>query len=136
VKKAIASSMSRTAMPTFSNLIGMRSTVAKGIPMTQVAVIAKLTAVEGKGEDLSAAIAELVTQVRDDEPGTLIYAAAQDTTDLNAFWFYEFYDSADAAAAHSSGDALAAAGKRMRGLLAGPPEVHRLTPLAGKGLPD
>ena len=103
--------------------------------MTQVAVVAKLTAIEGKSEDLTAVIADLVTQVRDTEPGTLVYAAGQDATDPNVFWFYEFYDSADAAAAHSSGDALAAAGNRMRGLLAGPPEVHRLAPIAGKGLP-
>ena len=103
--------------------------------MTQVAVIAKLTAVEGKSEDLSAAITDLVMQVRDEEPGTLVYAAAQDSTDANVFWFYEFYDSADAATAHSTGEALAAAGKRMRGLLAAPPEVHRLTPVAGQGLP-
>ena len=103
--------------------------------MTQVAAIAKLTAVEGKSEDLKTAIEELVTRVRDDEPGTLVYAAAQDTTDPNAFWFYEFYDSADAAAAHSSGAALAKAGEQMRGLLAGRPEVHRLTPVAAKGLP-
>ena len=103
--------------------------------MTQVAVIAKLTAVEGKAEDLTAAVAELVAQVRDEEPGTLVYAAAQDADDANVFWFYEFYESAEAVAAHSGGEALAAAGKRMRGLLAGPPEVHRLTPVAGKGLP-
>ena len=102
--------------------------------MTQVSVIAKLTAVEGKSEDLTAAIADLVTEVRDGEPGTLVYTAAQDSADPNVFWFYEFYDSADAAAAHSAGEALANAGKRMRGLLAAPPEVHRLMPIAGKGI--
>jgi quinol monooxygenase YgiN len=103
--------------------------------MTQVAVVAKLTAVDGKSEQLTAAIADLVTQVRAAEPGTLVYAAAQDTTDPNVFWFYEFYGSAEAATAHSTGEALAEAGNRMRGLLAGPPEVHRLTPIAGKGVP-
>src|SRR5205807_7040920 len=54
-------------------------TTARGIPITQVAAIAKLTAVEGKGEELTAAIAHLVVQVQDGEPGTLVYAAAQDT---------------------------------------------------------
>jgi quinol monooxygenase YgiN len=103
--------------------------------MTQVAVIAKLTAVDGKGEELTAVIAELVTQVQDGEPGTLVYAAGQDTDNPNVFWFYEFYDSPDAATAHSAGAALAEAGNRMRGLLAGRPEVHRLMPVAGKGLP-
>ena len=104
--------------------------------MTQVAVIAKLTAAEGKSEELTGAIADLVTQVQDGEPGTLVYAAAQDTTDPNVFWFYEFYESADAATAHSTGAALAKAGERMRGVLAGPPEVHRLTPISAKGLPS
>jgi len=103
--------------------------------MTQVAAIAKLTAVEGKAEDLTAAIEDLVTRVRDGEPGTLVYAAAQDTDDPNVFWFYEFYESSDAASAHSTGSALAEAGNQMRGLLAGRPEVHRLIPVAGKGLP-
>ena len=103
--------------------------------MTQVAAIAKLTAVEGKADDLRAAIDELVANVTGDEPGTLVYAAAQDTEDPNAFWFYEFYESPEAAAAHSSGNALAKAGERMRGLLAGRPEVQRLAPIAAKGLP-
>lgn len=103
--------------------------------MAQVAAIAKLTAVDGKAEDLMAAIEELVTRVQDGEPGTLVYAAARDTDDPTVFWFYEFYDSPDAAAAHSTGPALAEAGTRMRGLLAGRPEVHRLTHVAGKGLP-
>ena len=103
--------------------------------MTKVAAIAKLTAVDGKSEELAAAIADLVTGVQDGEPGTLVYAAAQDAEDPNAFWFYEFYESADAASMHSTGDALADAAKRMHGLLAGRPQVHRLTPFAGKGLP-
>ena len=103
--------------------------------MAQVAAIAKLTAVEGKADDLKAAIAILVAQVQEGEPGTLVYTAAQDVDDPNVFWFYEFYGSPDAAAAHSAGTALAEAGNRMRGLLAGRPEVHRLSPVAGKGLP-
>ena|SRR5690349_19636501 len=103
--------------------------------MTQVAVVAKLTAAEGKGDELAAAIADLVADVKDGEPGTLVYAAARDTEDPTVFWFYEFYGSPDAAGAHSAGEALAKAGERMRGLLAGRPEVHRLAPVAAKGLP-
>ena len=103
--------------------------------MTQLAVVAKLTAVDGKAEDLAAVIADLVAQVESDEPGTLVYAAAQDNAEPTVFWFYEFYASPDAATAHATGDALVKAGERMRGLLAGRPEVHRLTPVAGKGLP-
>ena len=103
--------------------------------MAQVAAVAKLTAAEGKGDELKAVISELVESVRAGEPGTLIYAAAQDNGNPDEFWFYELYESADAASAHSSGSALAEAGGRMRGLLAGRPEVHLLTPVAAKGLP-
>jgi quinol monooxygenase YgiN len=103
--------------------------------MTQVAVIAKLTAVDGKAEQLSSVIADLVVRVQEDEPNTLVYAAAQDTADPNVFWFYEFYASPEEATIHAAGEPLAEAATRMRGLLAGRPEVHRLMPIAAKGLP-
>jgi quinol monooxygenase YgiN len=103
--------------------------------MTQVAVVAKLTAAEGKADELRSVIADLVKSVDETEPDTLLYAAAQDDDDPAVFWFYEYYGSADAAATHSGGTALAQAGADMRGLLAGRPEVHRLTPVAAEGLP-
>ena len=103
--------------------------------MAQVAVVAKLTAAEGKADELKAVISDLVAAVASGEPGTLVYAAAQDDEDPAVFWFYELYGSGESAAAHSSGTALAEAGGRMRGLLAGRPEVHRLSPVAAKGLP-
>lgn len=103
--------------------------------MAQVAIVAKLTAADGKADELKGVVAELVAAVDKTEPDTLVYAAAQDNDDPNVFWFYEYYRSEDAAATHSGGSALAEAGANMRGLLAGRPEVHRLTPLAAKGLP-
>jgi quinol monooxygenase YgiN len=103
--------------------------------MARTAAVAKLTAVDGKADDLKAVIADLVSAVGNSEPGTLVYAAAQANDDPNVFWFYELYESADAAASHATGQALAGAGGRMRGLLAGRPEVHRLTPVAATGLP-
>ena len=103
--------------------------------MAQVAAVAKLTAAEGKGEELKAVIADLVAAVGAGEPGTLVYAASQDAGNADVFWFYELYESQESAAAHSSGTALAEAGGRMRGLLAGRPEVHFLTPVAGTGVP-
>ena len=103
--------------------------------MAQVAAVAKLTAAEGKADELRSVITDLVKAVGANEPGTLVYAAAQDSSNPDEFWFYELYESSDAAAAHSSGSALAEAGGRMRGLLAGRPEVHRLSPVAATGLP-
>jgi quinol monooxygenase YgiN len=104
--------------------------------MTQVAAVARLTAAEGKAEELKAVITDLVDAVRSSEAGTLIYAAAQDSGNPDEFWFYELYESSDAASAHSGGSALADAGGRMRGLLAGRPEVHLLSPVAATGLPE
>jgi quinol monooxygenase YgiN len=103
--------------------------------MSQVAVVAKLTAAEGKADELKTVITDLVSAVRDGEPDTVVYAAAQDAEDPAVFWFYELYGSAEAAAAHAGGAALAEAGGRMRGLLAGRPEIHRLAPVAATGLP-
>jgi len=103
--------------------------------MVQVAAVAKLTAAEGKADELKSVITDLVKAVGANEPGTLVYAAAQDGENPEVFWFYELYDGPESAGAHSSGAALAEAGGRMRGLLAGRPEVHRLSPVAATGLP-
>jgi quinol monooxygenase YgiN len=104
--------------------------------MAQVSVVARLTAADGKADELKAVVADLVAAVHAGEPGTLVYAAAQDSENPDVFWFFEHYGSADDAATHSTGTALADAGGRMRGLLAGRPEVHRLTPVAATGLPS
>lgn len=103
--------------------------------MPQVSIVAKLTAVDGKADELRTVIGELVAAVDKTEPDTAVYAAAQDNDDPNVFWFFEHYPSQEAAATHSAGSALAEAGANMRGLLAGRPEVRRLTPVAAKGLP-
>ena len=103
--------------------------------MAPVSIVAKLTAAEGKIDELKAAIDDLVRLVESAEPGTLIYAAAQDNDDPDVIWFFEHYGSQEDAAAHSGGAALAGAGVAMRGLLAGRPEVHRLTPFSATGLP-
>jgi quinol monooxygenase YgiN len=103
--------------------------------MPQVSIVAKLTAADGMADELKAAIADLVAAVADTEPQTLVYAAAQDNDDPSVIWFFEHYGSEEAAAAHSGGTALADAGVKMRGLLAGRPEVRRLTPISAVGLP-
>jgi quinol monooxygenase YgiN len=102
--------------------------------MSAVAVIAKLTAAEGKGDELAAVIQEMVAEVGRTEPGTQVYAASRDSADPNVFWFFELYGDPDAAAAHSGGEALKNAGAKLAGLLAGRPEIHRLAPVAAHGL--
>lgn len=99
--------------------------------MAKVAAVAKLTVVEGKAPEALPVLRELVRGT-DEEPGTLVYSLGQDRSDPNVFWFFELYDSEEALAAH--GQALRERSAGLRGLVAGPPEVHLLTPEAAKGL--
>jgi quinol monooxygenase YgiN len=105
---------------------------------TQVAVIAKLIAVDGKRDDLFHLIEGLIDTVRD-EPGTLVYGLHADTGDDNVAWSFELYRDQAAYDAHASGQArvaLEAITERLNELLAAPPEVHSLVPGPGIGLPS
>ena len=100
----------------------------------KVAAIAKLTAPEGKRDELVAVLRDLVKTVGDNEPDTLVYALHTDASDEQTVWFYELYASVEASKAHSSGRALKEIGARLGGLVTGAPEVHRLVPQAAHGL--
>lgn len=102
--------------------------------MSKVAVIAKLTAVEGKRSEVAEVLAGLAMDNVADEAGTEIYAAHVDSGDEVTVWFYELYSDQDALAAHGAGDGMKTVGAALAGLLAGPPEIHVLGPVAAKGL--
>lgn len=102
--------------------------------MSKIAVLAKLTSQPGKRGQLVEALGELVKAVQD-EPGTIAYALHTQIDDENAVWFYELYENQDALAAHSGSDAMRAVGPKLAGLLAGRPEITRVEPTGGKGLP-
>ncbi len=76
--------------------------------MPKVSLLAKVTAKEGKGDDLVAAFEPLIEQVRK-EPGTLLYVMNRSKNDPDVFWFMELYADDDAFAAHGSSEAMAAA---------------------------
>lgn len=99
-------------------------------------MIAKLVAKEGQHDALVAAFAEVTPLVADGEPGTLIYAVHTDDNDPNAVWFYELYKDDAALAAHGGGEALKAVGPKLKGVLAAPPELMKMTPVGGTGLPS
>ena len=85
---------------------------------------------------LVAAFKEVTPLVVDGEPGTIMYAIHTDDNDSNAVWFYELYESDEALIAHGGGEALKAVGPKLKGVLAGPPELMKMTPVGGKGLPS
>lgn len=101
--------------------------------MSKIAVIAKLTAAEGKRDDLVAAIGPMMEAV-EAEQGTEVYALHKDLGDENVIWFYERYTDNAALDAHSSSEAMAAFGASLGGLLGGAPEIMLLEPVSDTGL--
>ena len=100
----------------------------------QVSLIAKLTAKEGKRDELLKVLRGLEVTV-ESEPGTLVYAVNASTTAPDEVWFYELYADNDALAAHRGSAAMKEAGAAFADLLAGRPEMFVLEPAGGKGLP-
>ena len=102
--------------------------------MGKVAVHVKLTAPEGKGDELVAAFASLYEGPLDAEPGTVQHVIHQDKDNPDTIVFYEVYESDEALATHSSGEALKSVFPKLAGLVAGPPETLILLPQNAKGL--
>lgn len=101
--------------------------------MSKIALIAKLTAAEGKADELKASLASLIDAAAE-EAGLEVYAAHSDSKDPNVVWFYELYAGDDALAVHGRGDRMKPAMKALGSLLGGRPEVHQLSPIVAKGL--
>jgi quinol monooxygenase YgiN len=103
------------------------------VPVSKIAVIAKLTAAPGKRDDLVAVLTAQVAAVND-EAGTEIYALLTSNDDDTSVYFFERYTDADALKAHSTSDGMKALGPKLKGLVAAAPEIIRLTPVAAKGI--
>lgn len=101
--------------------------------MSQVAVIAKVTAAPGK-RDQVIAVMQVGLATADGEPGTIQYVLHEDINDPDVIWFYELYANQDAFATHGGSDAMKELGKTLAPLLGARPELTMLNPLGGKGL--
>ena len=102
--------------------------------MSQLTVVARIQAQEGKRDEIVAAFQEYFPQV-ESEDGTRVYAISTDTADETSVWVYEMYTDDDALKAHGGSDAFKAFGGKIGGLLASAPELHICTPVQAKGLP-
>ncbi len=102
---------------------------------SKVAVHVKLTAPEGKGDELVAAFAELYPGPLDGEPGTELHVIHQANDNPDTIFFYEVYSDQEAYKAHSDGAALKAVLPKLAGLVAAAPEMIVGTPRNAKGLP-
>ena len=93
----------------------------------------KLSAAEGKGDELLAAVSSILPTV-EDEAGTLAYLLHRDDNDPDTIWMYERYTDVDALVTHSSSDAMAALMGEVGGLLGDAPMMAQVTPTGGKGV--
>ena len=101
--------------------------------MSQVSLLARFTAKEGKADELLAAFESLIEQVRN-EPGTLLYVMNRAKDNPDMFWFYELYADHDAFAAHGASEAMANAMPTLGPLIA-ETELVVGEPVLAKGLP-
>jgi quinol monooxygenase YgiN len=99
--------------------------------MSKHSLIAKLVCSEGRTTEFEAELAVLI-EAANEEAGLEIYSVHRDVD--NVYWFFELYTDDDAVAAHGTGDAMKVAMAATGAFLAAPPEIHRLTPVAAKGL--
>ncbi|MDZ7734108.1 MAG: antibiotic biosynthesis monooxygenase [Acidimicrobiia bacterium] len=68
--------------------------------MSKTTVIVKLTAAEGKRDEVAEALGRMFPQV-ESEDGTELYVLHEDAGDPNVLWMYGFYTDGDALQAHS-----------------------------------
>ena len=99
--------------------------------MSKHSLIAKLVCSEGRTTEFEAELGVLI-EAANEEAGLEIYSVHRDVD--NIYWFFELYTDDDAVAAHGKGDAMKVAMATTGAFLAAPPEIHRLTPVAAKGL--
>jgi quinol monooxygenase YgiN len=101
--------------------------------MSEISLVAKLSAVEGKQSELEAALCDLI-EAADDEEGLEVSSAHRSDDEPGVHDFFELSRDQEAKDAHGRGERMRAAMGALGGLLAGRPEVVQLTPIAAKGL--
>jgi quinol monooxygenase YgiN len=101
--------------------------------MPKVALLSRVTAKQGKAEELIAAFRPLFEQA-EKEPGTLLYVLNRSKDDPGLFWVCELYADDDAFAAHRDSDVMAAAAPAFGELIA-EAELIVGEPVSAKGVP-
>lgn len=101
--------------------------------MSKISLIAKLTATEGKAEELEAAM-RAVIEAAEEEDGLEVYSAHRLADQPGVYYFFEIYRDQEAMDIHGKGERMRAAMGAFGGLLAGRPEITLMSPVAAKGL--
>jgi quinol monooxygenase YgiN len=101
--------------------------------MSMISVVVKLTAQEGKRDEIVSGFGPMMDHVETEE-GTLTYILMEDTSDENVLRLYEQYADQAGFDAHGASDQMKALGAAIGPHLVARPELHFCNPLRGKGL--
>ena len=94
-------------------------------------LVAKITAADGKADELEAALRTMVSAVSATEKGPLVnYTLHKSDTEPGVFVLYEQYRDADAFGAHGKTTHMEALRTALGTLTGGRPTVERLTEIA------
>ncbi|MBT2275896.1 antibiotic biosynthesis monooxygenase [Rhodococcus enclensis] len=88
-----------------------------------IAVIAEVVVTAGAGEQFEAVVAELVTQVRENEPDNVLYKLVRSRTNPDHYRFIELYSDQVALESHGKSDHFRHASRLMAPFLAQAPQV-------------
>ena len=101
--------------------------------MTKPALVVKMTALDGKRDEMIAAFENFLPTVQD-EPGTELYAIVADDTNADVLWVFEVYSDKEALDAHSKSSGMQEFFGMVGGLIGAPPEMHAATLQVAKGV--
>ena len=101
--------------------------------MSKISLIAKLTASDGKADELETALRGVV-DAASEEDGLEVYSVHAATDEPGVYYFFELYRDQAAKDIHGKGDRMREAMGAFGGLLAGRPELTLMSPVAAKGL--
>jgi quinol monooxygenase YgiN len=90
-----------------------------------LAVVAKLKVAPGKEAEFEKVMLGLAAEVRKNEPGNKMYTLCKD--EAGQYVVLELYDDEAALAAHGQSAHFKASGAKFAGLMAGRPEIQRMT---------
>ena len=94
-----------------------------------LAIVATLKVNEGKNAEFEAAFAEAMAGVHANEPGNTLYQVVKSRSDPQTYRVMELYADDAALEVHRQSAHFQALGPKLKGLLAGRPEIELHDPI-------
>ena len=106
-----------------------------GVDPASIAVVARLTALPGGRDELVEQIGSAFPAFEQEE-GTLVYMLAEDATEADVLWLFEYYRDEEALDMHLAGEAEVELQAMVGDLTAVAPEVVVANPIRASGIPQ